>query len=247
MWMVRIFQFIDAHRLVGAHACRPNAWPWTAELVARHGGHRCGAALIDAHYIVTAAHCFSIVDPQDYNVLLGGHLTGTGQKHLVKKFAIHPFYNLFQPSSYDVAIARIYPAANFSSTVNKVCLPIMPPPDNKICVVTGWGFDKEDGNRSNVLKEIHVPIIPSFLCNDLLHYQGRVHYPSMLCAGYNSGGIDACQGDSGGPLFCENFGRWELHGIVSWGNGCGRPYNPGVYSKIAPVVPWLRFQMYVLR
>lgn len=57
----------------------------------------------------------------------------------------------------------------------------------------GWGYDKENGSRSRILKEIHVPILSTFLCNDLLHYQGRLHPQSMMCAGYNSGGIDACQ------------------------------------------------------
>lgn len=237
----------DVHRLVGAHICMPNAWPWTAQIITSNGVHRCGAALIDANYIVTAAHCFSITkSPDDYKVLLGGHKSGTGQLHSVQNFTLHPFYNVVLPSSYDVAVARIEPPANFSRAVRKVCLPVFPVPDNKICIVTGWGYDAENGNRSKILKEIHVPILSSFLCNDFLHYQGRVHLASMICAGYNSGGIDACQGDSGGPLFCEVFGRWELHGLVSWGNGCGRSFNPGVYTKIAAVVPWLRLQMLIL-
>ena len=52
----------------------------------------------------------------------------------------------------------------------------------------------------------------------------------MFCAG--GLGTDACQGDSGGPLtipFLPN--RYQLVGIVSWGEGCAKTY--GVYTDVA--------------
>lgn len=52
---------------------------------------------------------------------------------------------------------------------------------------------KENGRKSDVLREIHVPILPFTQCNNIAHYAGRVHLPSMICAGYTQGVVDSCQ------------------------------------------------------
>lgn len=62
----------------------------------------------------------------------------------------------------------------------------------------------------------------------------------MLCAGCMEGNIDACQGDSGGGLVVvSESGEPLLAGIVSWGNGCAKPYFPGIYTRVSAFLSWI--------
>ncbi|KAJ1366196.1 hypothetical protein KIN20_026799 [Parelaphostrongylus tenuis] len=241
------FDFVmPENRLVGGIETEPHSWPWTVQLLYK-GTHRCAGALIDSEFVLTAAHCFSKSrNPDLYRVHVGVHRSGDGKAHLIRKISIHPLFNLLWPSSYDIAMLRITPPVKVkdNNNVSTICLPTTPSFIHQMCVVTGWGMTKENGRQADVLREIHVPIIPFTQC--LAHYAGRIHLPSMLCAGYSQGIIDSCQGDSGGPLMCPAMGRWELHGLVSWGIGCGQPKHPGVYAKVDAALPWILIEMHLL-
>ncbi|KAI6214571.1 Serine proteinase [Aphelenchoides besseyi] len=232
----------ESQRLVGGVISIPHSWPWTGELLF-NDRHQCGCSLIATEFVVTAAHCFARTrDPNQYIVLLGGHEIFSGTPFRVESIVIHPLYQI-RASAFDIALLKISPAAELNSTINTICLPTLPALINEVCVVAGWGRLKENGERSSTLREIHVPIVSPVICNDMHHYGGRIYQPTMLCAGYADGKIDACQGDSGGPLMCLSNNVWQLQGIVSWGIGCAAPNFPGVYTKVHSLVGWIQSQM----
>lgn len=62
---------------------------------------------------------------------------------------------------------------------------------------------------------------------------------SMMCAGLPNEEADTCYGDEGGPLLCLG----NLHGVTSWGMGCGQPDYPRVFSEVAYYKKWI--MMYI--
>ncbi|KAK2097239.1 Tryptase gamma [Saguinus oedipus] len=88
------------------------------------------------------------------------------------------------------------------------------------------------------LQEVEVSVVERETCSqDYPSPEGSALQPDMLCA---RGPGDACQDDSGGPLVCQVNGSWLQAGIVSWGEGCGRPNRPGVYTLVPAYVTWIR-------
>lgn len=52
---------------------------------------------------------------------------------------------------------------------------------------------------------------------------------------------DDCQADSGGPMTIVNAQGTPIQvGIVSWGRGCGHRGFPGVYTRVAMHIEWIR-------
>uniref|UniRef100_A0A1A8M4V1 Protease, serine, 56 n=1 Tax=Nothobranchius pienaari TaxID=704102 RepID=A0A1A8M4V1_9TELE len=111
------------------------------------------------------------------------------------------------------------------------------------CLVAGWGSLYEDGPSADVVMEAKVPLLPQSTCKSTLGKD--VVTNTMLCAGYLSGGADSCQGDSGGPLIYQDrtSGRFQLHGITSWGDGCGEKGKPGVYTRVSAFADWIQAEM----
>ncbi|MPC24242.1 Plasma kallikrein [Portunus trituberculatus] len=114
-------------------------------------------------------------------------------------------------------------------------------------IATGWGRISEKGEPTDTLKEALVPIFPNAVCQ-ALRYQPYEITDNMFCAGYINGGTDSChsvsvaslQGDSGGGLLWEGSdGKMDVIGVVSWGQGCGRPGYPGVYTRVTRYLDWI--------
>ncbi|XP_004718095.2 serine protease 56, partial [Echinops telfairi] len=164
---------------------------------------------------------------------------------LVNRILPHP---QFDPRTFhnDLALVQLWTPASPAGPARPVCLPPTPrePPAGTACAIAGWGALFEDGPEAGAVREARVPLLSTDACRRALGPALRPN--SMLCAGYLAGGIDSCQGDSGGPLTCTEPGphpREVLYGLTSWGDGCGEPGKPGVYTRVAIFRDWILEQM----
>ncbi|XP_072439564.1 neurotrypsin isoform X2 [Chiloscyllium punctatum] len=148
-------------------------------------------------------------------------------------------------SDNDIALVRMKGKEGHCVTFNQYATPVCLPArkeririNKQSCYITGWGDTGRSYSRT--LLQGAVPLLPKKICKS--RYRDKFT-PRMICAGNLSEHkrVDSCQGDSGGPLMCQRMGgRWVILGITSWGYGCGRKDSPGVYTKVAKFVSWIK-------
>ncbi|XP_060937607.1 trypsin-2-like [Limanda limanda] len=219
-------------KIVGGYECTHHSQPWQVSL--NIGYHYCGGSLINDRWIASAAHCWQ--NPYSQIAVLGDHHIwlneGNEQYMSVDAIYWHENYD-YTTLDFDIMLMRLAHPATITQYVKPVALPKACPAAGDMCTVSGWGNIYTDSvfNPFN-LQCVQVPILSHKECEG--SYPGKIS-DRMVCAGYLEGGKDSCQGDSGGPLVCNG----ELHGIVSWGQGCAQPNFPGVYTKVCSLLPWI--------
>ncbi|XP_021919615.1 serine proteinase stubble isoform X2 [Zootermopsis nevadensis] len=238
-------------RIVGGEKSSFGKWPWQISLRQWRTStylHKCGAALLNENWAITAAHCVENVPPSDLLLRLGEHDLSSEeepygyQERRVQIVASHPQFDA-RTFEYDLALLRFYEPVTFQPNILPVCVPH----DDTNFVghtayVTGWGRLYEDGPLPSVLQEVSVPVINNSLCETMYRSAGYIeHIPEIfICAGWKKGGFDSCEGDSGGPMVIQRPDkRWLLAGVISWGIGCAEPNQPGVYTRISEFREWI--------
>ncbi|ESO98452.1 hypothetical protein LOTGIDRAFT_66705, partial [Lottia gigantea] len=227
-------------RVVGGENAKECEFPFLAYVNA--GGSQCGGTIIDNRHIVTAAHCMvgnSIRPASSITIGVGSSYKNNLRNYRVSRVTVHPNY---QPNTfdYDVAVLTLSSSLTRSRCIQPACLPtpsLQLRTDTK-CMVVGWGLTQYPGGYSpNNAQKAMVPIVSMSQCKQ--SYGSNTINDLKICAGYLSGDKDACKGDSGGPLLCAEGSSWTLAGIVSFGNGCAKPYYPGVYSYVPNLKTWI--------
>ncbi|MEU6642263.1 serine protease [Saccharomonospora sp. NPDC046836] len=204
--------------------------PYAVFLVDRRGNQFCGGTLVASDTVVTAAHCAVAVDRSELGVVAGRQdkRTADGMEAGVRDVWVPPAYE--DPTTGDdLAVLTLdrrvpYRPARVAGPADQARYA-----PGTMATVLGWGRLEEGGAKSTTLRSARVPIVDDETCG---RAYGSYDSRTMVCAGYPEGGVDACQGDSGGPLMVGN----TVVGVVSWGEGCGEPGKPGVYTRVASYV-----------
>ncbi|XP_050672335.1 trypsin-like isoform X2 [Leptidea sinapis] len=234
-------------KIVGGVTTTIKKYPYQVSLkmVKGNGYYQCGGSIISASYILTAAHC--LYEFEDVYVIAGSTVLENGMqlvslgnnlfeevpilpKTKARNFTWHPNYNT-STGDYDVGIVQLEKPLKLNG-INEAAIRLVKSGTNikpgTGVTVSGWGTTSENGETSDLLKEVELFVVSDEECRK--HYGSRLT-PRMFCAGFDKGGRDTCQGDSGGPVVLT---RSQVQiGIVSYGTGCARAHIPGVYTKIA--------------
>uniref|UniRef100_A0A3Q2Y806 trypsin n=1 Tax=Hippocampus comes TaxID=109280 RepID=A0A3Q2Y806_HIPCM len=243
------------HKIVGGSFITAQSQPWVAAIFHQRRRFLCGGSLIAPCWVLTAAHCFSDgerTNLQRLSVFLGKSAINetdevNEQKFTVEKMILHQAYNKANYNN-DIALLKIKSSdgrcAVRSESVRTVCLP---PAHTQLpvgfqCVIAGFGREKSGAlHYSQYLKEARVNLLSQSQCKKNSAYANLLT-ENMFCAAEPSWSMDSCQGDSGGPLVCEASGRLFQFGIVSWGDGCAKENNPGVYTQLTNYNKWIALE-----
>ncbi|KAK7084715.1 hypothetical protein SK128_023621 [Halocaridina rubra] len=227
-------------RILGGRIAQQGSWPWQVAVLNRFKETFCGGTLISQRWVLTAAHCVY----RRLYVRLGEHdLQHKDKKEIemrVEKSFKYPDYDV-STIGHDIALLKLPKDVTYTRYIIPACLPglnTIPPVKSK-CVITGWGKEKDTHIfGTDVLKYARVPIVTKKACLD--SYPDHPITGNQFCAGFKKGLADSCAGDSGGPLVCDDNGAWTIHGVTSFGEGCGSHGKFGVYTKVRNYLKWIK-------
>ncbi|CAN7938211.1 unnamed protein product, partial [Ixodes hexagonus] len=234
-------------RIVGGRNALPAEFPWQVSLQ-RNGYHFCGGSIISPSIILTAAHCVR----RKWN----GLSAVAGIINLGKRTPYYQRRNVTIVRSHkdfgrnglmnDIALLKLAEPFNFNKSegyVGPICLP---GPDDVLegsIVTSGWGRTRER-KISQELMAVQVPLGNDWFCtyqySRLITLSSVYNRNSMFCAGALLGGRGSCKGDSGGPAIQTSKDTSVVVGIVSFGRGCARIANAGVYTRVSHYTDWIQ-------
>lgn len=193
----------------------------------------------------------------------GGYFRG------VRRIIVHHDYFIPTEFNNDIAIVIVTIPIIFGRKIQPIALPpadlILNP--NDTVLVSGWGVVEPDTDEEPpiYLRAVSIPIVDQEICariyDEIPDWDSGIT-ENMFCAGVlNVGGKDSCQvgvflstlgfaqimyywfcfiqGDSGGPAVITNGSKPLLVGIVSFGEDCGEPAYPGVYTRVSKYIDWI--------
>jgi hypothetical protein len=246
--------FKDAGKManiIGGSDASPQEAPWFVMILTFNSAvpqwefSGCSGVLLSNLHVLTAGHCAKGRDPANDGVFVHAYQPFWGNPNLrfhfsrVQSYTINPDFDN-GPNKSDTAIITMKKPLDLNDfeTVD-LASSTTPVQDGDVVNVYGFGRLSDTGDSSvKTLQRVSMPYISSASCQEF--YPDGDVLDDMFCAGEEDGGKDACGGDSGGPLTKQVNGTSVILGLVSWGDGCGEAYKPGVYTSVQYHYDWIR-------
>ncbi|BFF95505.1 trypsin delta [Drosophila madeirensis] len=229
-------------RIVGGVAAAADSAPYAVSMQYQ-GTHYCAASILNANWLVTAAHCLTSSAQVLGSTLVAGSIAVAGtasttQTRSITYFVVNDLYT-GGTVPYDIGLVYTPTAFTWTAAVAPVTLPTSGTVPTGTATLYGWGSTSTTNTASypaTLQVANNLPIISLSSCESALGTKGSDVHSTNLCTGPLTGGVSICTSDSGGPLVQGNV----LIGIVSWGAlPCGQANSPSVYVQVSSFISWI--------